>query len=134
MGKILTGLRAIIAERKETTGLTQKKLEEMMGAKPAMVSCLLKGRRQLSERWIEKFCAALNVTLGDIEKAMRWAPEPKASARKYRQAESSISGPVPPRFPVYRHGDGSLVRFYFAEGRQKRFTDEEIICDFKQAA
>jgi len=84
MGKIQQGLKAIIEDRKETKGLTQKNLSRMMGAKPAMVSALLNGERRLNEDWLEKFCAALNITLGDLEAPTPRIPEPKV-LREYSE-------------------------------------------------
>ncbi len=68
IGMILESLKAIIADRRETQGLTQKRLAGIMGAKESMVSAILSGNRGLSELWIERFCAALNITLGELEK------------------------------------------------------------------
>ena len=84
MGKIQEGLKAIIEDRKEMKGLTQKALARMMGAKPAMVSALLNGERRLNEDWIEKFCAALEITLGDLEAPTPRIPEPKV-VREYSE-------------------------------------------------
>jgi SOS-response transcriptional repressor LexA len=84
MAKIQALLKAIVDNRKETQGLTQKKLAEQMGAKPAMISSLLSGKRRLNEDWLEKFCSVLGVTLGDFEKATAAAPEPKA-LREYSE-------------------------------------------------
>jgi len=78
MGKIREALKSIINDRKEFRGLTQKDLAEIMGAKPSMISALLKGDRRLNEDWIEKFCAALNITLGDLEEPTPRLHEPKA--------------------------------------------------------
>ena len=83
MGKIFEGLKAIITERKEINGLTQKRLANMMGAKEAMVSAILSGRRGLSEEWIERFCAALNIKLGDLEEASPRIYEPKELREYY---------------------------------------------------
>jgi SOS-response transcriptional repressor LexA len=77
MGRIRESLNAIFADRKEIAGLTQKRLAEMMGAKPAMVSALLRGHRSLSEEWIERFCAALNITFGDLEEPSPRIHDPK---------------------------------------------------------
>ena len=49
-------MKAIIEDRKEMKGLTQKALARMMGAKPAMVSALLNGERRLNEDWINSEC------------------------------------------------------------------------------
>ncbi len=76
MAKLQAVLRSIVENRKETQGLTQKKLAEMMGAKPAMISSLLSGKRRLNEDWIEKFCSVLGVTLGDFEKPTAAPLEP----------------------------------------------------------
>ena len=84
MGKIQEGLKAIIEDRKEMKGLTQKALARMMGAKPAMVSALLNGERRLNEDWIEKFCTALEITLGDLEAPTPRIPEPKVPSRVFR--------------------------------------------------
>ena len=84
MGNIQEGLKAIIEDRKEIKGLTQKGLARKMGAKPAMVSALLNGKRRLNEDWIEKFCSALNITLGDLEAATRKDPEPRV-LREYSE-------------------------------------------------
>lgn len=96
MGKIREGLRAIIADRRELTGLTQKILAEMIGSKPAMVSALLNGERRLSEDWIEKFCAALNITLGDLEEPSPRIYEPMELRECYEKLKKlhEIS-PVP---------------------------------------
>ena len=53
MGRIREALKAIIDDRKELRGLTQKDLADVMGAKPSMISALLKGDRRLNEDWIE---------------------------------------------------------------------------------
>jgi SOS-response transcriptional repressor LexA len=78
MAKIQEVLRAIVENRKETQGLTQKKLAELMGAKPAMISSLLSGKRRLNVDWLDKFCSVLNISFGDFEKPTPMAPEPKA--------------------------------------------------------
>jgi SOS-response transcriptional repressor LexA len=85
MGKIRDGLKAIIAERREVLGLTQKKLAEMVSSKPAMVSALLNGERRLSEDWIERFCSALGITLGDLEEPSPRAYEPKQLREYYEK-------------------------------------------------
>jgi DNA polymerase V len=77
MGRIQAGMKAIFEYRKETQGLTQKRLSELVGATPAMVSSLLNGDRRINEDWIEKFCDVLGVTLGDIERPSDWALEPR---------------------------------------------------------
>ncbi len=77
-------MKAIIEDRKEMKGLTQKALARAMGAKPAMVSALLNGERRLNEDWIEKFCAALEITLGDLEAPTPRVPEPKV-LREYSE-------------------------------------------------
>jgi hypothetical protein len=48
-----------------------------MGAKPSVVSALLKGNRRLNEDWIERFCATLNITLGNLQEPTSQVPEPK---------------------------------------------------------
>ncbi len=68
MGRIQEAAKSIIRERKELGQLTQKSVADTMGPKPTMVSALLKGDRRLNEDWIEKFCDALGITLGDLEK------------------------------------------------------------------
>jgi SOS-response transcriptional repressor LexA len=77
MPKIQAVLRAIVENRKETQGLTQKKLAELMGAKPAMISSLLSGTRRLNVDWLDKFCSVLNISFGDFEKPTPMAPQPK---------------------------------------------------------
>jgi SOS-response transcriptional repressor LexA len=77
MGKIQEALKAIVEERKELRSLTQKELADIMGAKPSMISALLKGERRLNEDWIEKFCSALGVTFGDLEEPTLRLPEPR---------------------------------------------------------
>jgi SOS-response transcriptional repressor LexA len=77
MAKIQEVLSDIVENRKETQGLTQRKLAELMGAKPAMISSLLSGKRRLNEDWIKKFCAALDITLGDLEEPTPRITEPK---------------------------------------------------------
>lgn len=77
MAKIQEVLSAIVENRKETQGLTQKKLAELMGAKPAMISSLLSGKRRLNEDWLKKFCSALDITLGDLEQPTPQISEPK---------------------------------------------------------
>jgi SOS-response transcriptional repressor LexA len=77
MAKIQAVLRAIVENRKETQGLTQRKLAELMGAKPAMISSLLSGKRRLNVDWLDKFCSVLNISLGDFEKPTPAAPEPR---------------------------------------------------------
>jgi repressor LexA len=77
MAKIQAVLRAIVENRKETQGLTQKKLAELMGAKPAMISSLLSGKRRLNVDWLDKFCSVLNISFGDFEKPTPMAPEPR---------------------------------------------------------
>lgn len=77
MSKIQGFLRDIVENRKKTKGLTQRKLAELMGAKPAMISSLLSGKRRLNEEWIEKFCDVLGITLGDLEAPTPHMPEPK---------------------------------------------------------
>jgi SOS-response transcriptional repressor LexA len=84
MAKIQAVLRSIVENRKETQGLTQKKLAELMGAKPAMISSLLSGKRRLNEDWLEKFCSVLNISLGDFEKPTATVPEPKV-LREYSE-------------------------------------------------
>jgi len=66
-------------------GLTQKALARAMGAKPAMVSALLNGERRLNEDWIEKFCAALEITLTPIETKHH-------SPRKFHASRIAIQG------------------------------------------
>ena len=77
MSRIQEFLKAIVDKRKETKGLTQQKLAEQIGATPGMVSALLSGERRFNEDWIEKFCDVLGITLGDIEQATPYVPEPK---------------------------------------------------------
>ncbi len=77
MGRLRENLKAIVEDRKANSGLTQKRLAGMMGAKPAMVSALLSGHRGLSDAWIERFCAALNITLGDLEEPSSRIYEPR---------------------------------------------------------
>ena len=93
MGKIQEGLKAIIEDRKEMKGLTQKALARMMGAKPAMVSALLSGERRLNEDWIEKFCAALEITLGDLEAPTPRIPEPKVLREYSEKSSGSMRSP-----------------------------------------
>ena len=84
MGKIQEALKAIVDERKELRILTQKDLADTMGARPSMVSALLKGERRLNEDWIEKFCSALGVTFGDLEEPTPRIPEPRV-LREYSE-------------------------------------------------
>ncbi len=96
MAKIQAVLRAIVENRKETQGLTQRKLAELMGAKPAMISSLLSGKRRLNEDWLEKFCSVLGVTLGDFEKPTSAPLEPKV-LQEYSEKLKRLYGisPVP---------------------------------------
>jgi SOS-response transcriptional repressor LexA len=84
MAKIQEVLSEIVENRKETHGLTQKRLAELMGAKPARISSLLSGKRRLNEDWLKKFCSALDITLGDLEQPTPHIPEPKA-LREYSE-------------------------------------------------
>jgi SOS-response transcriptional repressor LexA len=96
MAKIQEVLSEIVENRKETQGLTQKKLAELMGAKPAMISSLLSGKRRLNEDWLKKFCSALDITLGDLEQPTPHISEPKA-LREYSDKLKRIYeiSPVP---------------------------------------
>jgi SOS-response transcriptional repressor LexA len=98
MAKIQEVLRAIVENRKETQGLTQKKLAELMGAKPAMVSSLLSGKRRINEDWLEKFCAVLGISLGDFEKPTPVAPEPKILRENIEKLRKLFAIPASPGF------------------------------------
>ena len=71
-----------------------------MGAKDAMVSSRLNGERRLNEDWIEKFCSALNVALGDLEAATDKPPEP-AVIREYSEKLRRLHNALP--VPAFRN-------------------------------
>jgi SOS-response transcriptional repressor LexA/DNA-binding Xre family transcriptional regulator len=71
MGVIQERIAAIVTARSKLGELSQRELAKALGCSQTTVSYLLNGQRGLSEKWIEKFCRILNVTLSDLDK-----PEP----------------------------------------------------------
>jgi|WetSurMetagenome_2_1015567.scaffolds.fasta_scaffold1104408_1 transcriptional regulator with XRE-family HTH domain len=70
-------IAAIVAERNSLGALSQRDLAKALGCSQATVSYLLKGQRGLSEKWIERFCRILNISLADLEKPTPPVTEPR---------------------------------------------------------
>jgi transcriptional regulator with XRE-family HTH domain len=123
MAKLQAVLRSIVENRKETQGLTQKKLAELMGAKPAMISSLLSGKRRLNEDWLEKFCSVLNISLGDFEKPTALAPEPRV-LREYSEKLKRLYeiSPVPAFRNISRAIDDWLEALEQAQSAKTALT------------
>jgi hypothetical protein len=66
MGAIRERLLQII-ENKRDSKISKASLARKMGCVASEVSHLLSGERELSEKWILKFCDALEITLSDLE-------------------------------------------------------------------
>jgi len=67
MAKIQQAFQAIVNDRKRLGILTQREIAAQIGCTTSMLSGLLSGERRLNEEWILRLCAALNVTLADLE-------------------------------------------------------------------
>jgi len=72
MSKILDALNAIYKEKKKLAGVTQKIIGERLGVAPSAVSQYLSGDTGITIVLLEKFCAALEIKLSDLE---NWNPE-----------------------------------------------------------
>jgi transcriptional regulator with XRE-family HTH domain len=81
MGKIQKAIADKIAERNKIGKLGQREMARALGCSQATVSYLLTGARGLSEKWIERFCDYLGITLGDLEKP---TPPPPTEPKKLR--------------------------------------------------
>lgn len=128
MASIQEALSAIVENRKETQGLTQKKLAQLMGAKPAMISSLLSGKRRLNEDWLKRFCSALGITLGDLEQPTPDSPEPKIF-REYSEKLKRLYeiSPVPAFRSISRAIDDWLEAL---ESMQAKPTEDVVTDDF----
>ena len=81
MGKIQKAIASKIEERKKIGKVSQREIARALGCSQVTVSHLLKGTRTLNEKWIERFCDYLGITLGDVEKP---TPPPPKEPKKLR--------------------------------------------------
>jgi len=72
MSNILEALNAIVKEKKKFERITQKLIAERMGTSQPAVTQYLKGDTGITIELLEKFCAALEIKLSDLE---NWSPE-----------------------------------------------------------
>ncbi len=90
MGAIRERLRQLI-ESKKDEGVTQASLARKMGCVSSQVNHLLSGERELSEKWIIKFCDALGVTLSDLDwKKKDLAPKEAADSDIHRKLQTIL--------------------------------------------
>ena len=55
----------------EKDGLTQADIADRIGVKPQYLNALMKGRRNVSEKFLNKFCEVFNINQNDLYKGMQ---------------------------------------------------------------
>lgn len=92
MGMIQKRIASIVSERNKLGELSQRDVARALGCSQASVSYLLKGQRGLSEKWIEKFCELLEITLADLDKTEAPPAEPKPLRELKRKLDYLYEG------------------------------------------
>lgn len=125
MGTIQRRISAIVAERQKLGEINQRDLAKALGCSQATVSYLLKGQRGLGEKWIEKFCRVLNVTLSDLD-----TPEPPPRQPKpLRQISDKLKQLYETKSPALKYLDGLADLYLELEGRSIRTIRYDKLLD-----
>lgn len=125
MGMIQKRLGAIVAERNELGEISQRGLAKALGCSPTTVSYLLNGQRSLSEKWIEKFCKILDVSLSDLD-----SPElPPREPKSLREIYAKINRLYESKSPGFRLLQGLVDLYLDLERRSVRTTRYDKLLD-----